>query len=173
MNPILAKRTIQKACAGPAGTSVTLHWVEYPVGAAFDPPSGTMDQAGIAKSCTTKAFVHEVRATVEVRMNAEIRAGDLIVDFALPLVRVGDPGDTTLTENSVVSLNVFTKANRTVTGDAAEGEEIDVAALPDARLEFNGEFYTQQPVGSTLSAKWDCVVGNVHITRTVVFRPEP
>lgn len=157
-------------------TMVTLHWTEWPNGKpdVQDDTAGNYTiGTGETKlpedaSATVRAFVHFVSpATSTHRVHSEVEAGDAIVDFALDLIRVTDPGDAAFTEDQVVDQVAFSQANLGVE-ESATGETIDVNSLENLWLEFGGHQWVQKEAGQELHAIWDTTYGGFNINRAVL-----
>jgi len=156
---------------------ISIYWTEHPVGAAsLDATVGTMNQLGVRRQCETRLyFAHHVPASSSYRANAEVEAGDCILDVLSKLYRVAEVGESGLTQGDAVDTVDWTRANSGLSeADQCVAYEIKLSEMgPPCWIVIDGEGWVQKKVGASLRAIWDSAPLGVKTCQTVLLRREP
>jgi hypothetical protein len=121
-------------------------------------------------SLRTRAWTHFVGPTQSrARIFAEIKEGDCIMDFVIPLVQIASPGDTSFYVGQIVDIFQFGATNRAL----ASGQTLATVFPGNVNVEsfqnpavwiyrskwdwehdINGEEWVQQAIGKDLAQSW-------------------
>lgn len=176
-----------------AGAFVTIKWEEWTSSQQpnYDPTTGAMLTVGtgdvpLTAMLKTRAFTHFVGPTTSrARIFAEIKEGDCIMDFVIPILQIAAPGDTAFTVGQLVDIFCFGAANRKLASGqtlatAFEGHvQIDSLQNPavwmyksksDWQNDQNGEEWVQQSIGKALAQSWETVWGGELLGQAMLLR---
>lgn len=163
----------------PDGSSVVLRWNEWPNGKPEEdlttgavPVTDDATKAPEQKTATIRAFVHFIQpVTSGSRIFTEVAVGDAIVDFPLDLLRVTDPGDTSLADGQVIDEIGFSQANAAIADgeDSATADAVEPSALENLSMTFAGYTWVQKSIGEELANAWDAMYANININRAMLM----
>ncbi len=175
------------------GAFVTIKWEEWTSSRQpnYDPTTGAMltvgtDDVPLTATLKTRAFTHFVGPTTSrARIFAEIKEGDCIMDFVIPILQIANPGNTAFTVGQLVDIFCFGAANRKLASGqtlatAFEGHvQIDTLQNPavwlykskyDWENDQNGEEWVQASIGKDLARSWETVWADQLMGQAILLR---
>jgi hypothetical protein len=145
--------------------------------------SGMVPSTG---TCLTRAFTHFIAPTQSIgRLYAEVKQGDCLMDFVVPLVLVANGGSTNLQAGQLVDLFQFNAANRAATNPSqlatATTMNFQLSCLENVTVWMyrcyndwqnneHGEGWVQAKIGKDLSQSWESIYGNEFLGQAMLLR---
>lgn len=136
--------------------------------------------------CRTRAFTHFVGPTTSRgRIFAEIKEGDCIMDFVIPIVQIANPGDTTFAVGQIVDIFTFGATNRALSlGQTLATKfptpiQIDSLQNPSVSMykcksdwlnDVNAEEWVQASIGKDLARSWESVYAGELLGQAMLLR---
>lgn len=138
------------------------------------------------QSFRTRAFTHFIGPTTSrARIFAEIKEGDCIMDFVIPIVQISNPGSTGFYVGQIVDIFTFGSANRALlTGQTLATVfpgHINIESFQNPAVwiykckwdwdnDQNGEEWVQQSIGKDLAQSWATIYAGELMGEAMLLR---